>query len=321
MKIIIGAVFLAATCLFYTNADGQVKNKQVKSTEIDFTIEIIGNSFNVVDRNRHGEMTGNPASYQQFHMPAVFADRKGVLTEFSCLQFDRPDHRSTLPVAINNDGTILANCDSGPFGLIRRKGGSLQHFSVPGADGTAGFAINDREDVVGEYYTPFPAPGVSGWHRFHSFLCKACGSPEQKITNVEAPPHADDLGAPHSLTRTLAYGINNRGQIIGKSETIFTPSNEVGMSSAFLYSNGQFEKLPADLDPQTINNDGTILAIKTSTGQFVLYDDGKVYTIALPEPYKWQWIKGLTDKGELFGTARIGQFPTAQMFQVIATPK
>jgi probable HAF family extracellular repeat protein len=318
MKIIIGAVFLAATCLFYTNADGQVKNKQVKSTEIDFTIEIIGNSFNVVDRNRHGEMTGNPASYQQFHMPAVFADRKGVQTEFNCPQFDRPDEQSTYPVAINNDGTVLGSCDSGTFLFVRRRGGHIFQLSVPGADGTTPYAFNDREDIVGEYYTPFPAPGVSGWYRFKSFKRRGA---DGEITTLSAPPHADDLGAPHSLTRTLAYGINNRGQIIGTSETIFTPSNEVGMSSAFLYDNGQFTKLPQGLSPQAINNDGTILAIQTSTGQFVLYDDGKVYTIALPEPYKWQWIKGLTDKGELFGTARIGQFPTAQFFQVIATPK
>jgi probable HAF family extracellular repeat protein len=321
MKIIIGAVFLAATCLFYTNADGQVKETadawgwghKVKPTEIDFTVEIINSGIaELAGVNRHGEITGVVASGTQYR--AAFVNRQDRMTVFDCLQFDRPDETSTWPTAINNDGTILGGC--GSWGFVRRKGGALYQFSVPGADSTTPYGMNDREDVVGEFNAPSPFSHLSGWYRAHSFLRKADG----QVTTLAAPPLPDDLGFPHSLTRTVAAGINNRGQIVGTSSTIFTPSNEGGLWKAFLYDNGQFTDLPEQAGPIAINNDGTILA-QRPTGQYVLYDDGRVYTIALPDEYKWSWIAGLTDKGELFGKVRTGSGATLRHFDVIATPK
>jgi probable HAF family extracellular repeat protein len=151
--------------------------------------------------------------------------------------------------------------------------------------------------------------------------CPTIGKADGQITIISAPPHPDDVGAPHSLTRTVAYGINNRGQIIGTSETIFTPGNTAGLWSGFFYDNGQFTDLPEQHAwPIAINNDGTILA-QRPTGQYVLYDDGKAFTIAIPEPYKWAQIKGLTDKGELFGVVVDISVLPRKFFNVIATPK
>jgi hypothetical protein len=323
MKIVLGAALLAATCLVYTNAEGQSKEKpeaaiaeawgwghKTKPTEIDFTLEFIDNGLAIVDMNRHGEIAAMDDDR------GAFVTRQNHIVEFDCLQFSRPDERYTQPTAINNDGTIVGSCASGIFGFIRRKGGTLYQFSIPGTDAMQPLDINDYEDVVGEYVTPFPAPNVSGWYRFKSFLRKADG----QITVLSAPPHPDDLGAPHSLTRTLAYGINRRGEIVGIYETIFTPSNTAGLWGAFHYSNGQFTDLPEQAWPVAINNDGTILA-QRPTGQYVLYDDNRVYTIGIPEPYKWVWIKGLTDKGELFGiVSDVSVFPR-KSFNAIATPK
>jgi len=74
------------------------------------------------------------------------------------------------------------------------------------------------------------------------------------------------------------------------------------------------------LIPQAINNDGTILAQRTN-GQFVLVDDGKVFTTAIPEPYQWIWVDGLTDKGELYGWVRVDSGNNVQVFKVLATPR
>jgi hypothetical protein len=329
MKIVLGAALLAATCLVYTNAEGQSKEKpeaaiadawgwghKVKPTEIDFTLEFINSGITqLAGVNRHREITGNIIEGSRWR--AALVNKQSNMVVFDCLQFNRPDETNTYPAAINNDGTILSGCDSGTFGYIRRKGGSGYQFSVPGADGTTPFAINDKEDVVGEHYNPFTPTMNSGWYRFHSFLRKADG----QITIISAPPHPDDIGAPNSLTRTVAYGINNRMQIIGTSETIFTPNNTAGLWSGFVYDNGQFTDLPEQHAwPIAINNDATILA-QRPTGQYVLYDDGKAFTIAIPEPYKWAQIKGLTDKGELFGVVVDISVSPRKFFNVIATPK
>ncbi len=302
---------LAATCLFYTDAEAGSKKKAPPPpppTEISYTIEIL--DMQISGLNRHGEMAGFKDG------KGVFINRKDQSTEFECLSFDRPDERYTAPTFINNDGTIVGSCASGTFGFIRKKGGSLYQFSVPGADGMYPYSMNDREEVVGEYYTPFPAPNVSGWYRFHSFLRKADG----QVTIISAPPYPDDLGAPHSLTRTLATGINNRGEIVGTYGTIFTPSNESGMAGSFLYSNGQFTDLPVDIIPHMINNDGVILAYNNKTGGHVIYDDGKVFNIVIPSEYRWTGLRGINDLGQLFGTVSTGVAPTWKFFNVIATP-
>jgi probable HAF family extracellular repeat protein len=287
---------------------------KVKPTEIDFTVELINNGIVFLGGvNRHGEIAGTVAA--EGRQRAALVNRQDKMAVFDCLMFDRPDEQSTWPTAINNDGTVLGGCDSGTFGFVRRKGGHLYQFSVPGADGVSPYGMNDGEDIVGEYYTPFPAPNVSGWYRFKSFLRKAS---DGQIITLSAPPLPDDVGAPNSLTRTLALGINKRGKVVGTYETIFTPSNNGGMWRGFLYDNGQFTDLPADLMPRAINNDDTILAQKPD-GQFVLLDDNKIFTIALPDEYRWSFIKGLTDKGELFGT--VFEVSTRRFFNAVATPK
>jgi hypothetical protein len=322
MKTVIGAVFLAATCLFYTNADGQVKETadawgwghKVKPTEMDFTVEILNHGLqDLTGVNRHGEIIGVMLSGGRER--AVFVNKQDQMVMFDCLMFGT-NEPSTVPGAINNDGTTASAC-GGTFTYIRRKGGTGYQFSIPGADGAWPVAMNDREDVLIEYFIPFQPWMNSGFYRFHSGIRKADGSQIE----LDAPPHADDLGAPRSVTRTVATGLNNRLKAVGCSSTIFTPSNEAGMWSCFVWSNGQFTTLPSDLIPVAINNDDTILAQKTN-GQYVLYDDDKVYTIALPEPYKWNRIMGLTDKGELFGIARTGDRPeNVKFFKVIASPQ
>ncbi len=314
-------VIWMAIALSIAVAEAQVKEvdgawgwgHKVKPTEIDFTVEVLHNDIeNLVGVNRHGEMTGLVPGPPKLR--AAFVNRQDKLVMFDCLQFSRPDETYTIPAAINNDGTTLSAC-GGTFAFIRRKGGSGYQFSVPGASGTDSYGMNDFEDTVGEYYNPITPTMNSGWERSHGFLRKSDG----QVTILAAPPLPDDLGRPRSLTRTVAYGVNKRGQVIGTRETIFTPSNQPGLWSGFLYDNGQFSDLPEQALPVAINNDGTILA-QRPTGQYVLYDDGKIYTIAFPAGFKWPWIKGITDKGELFGQIRTSDNLNVPSVNFIATP-
>jgi uncharacterized membrane protein len=136
--------------------------------------------------------------------------------------------------------TVVGWCSSGTFSFVRTKNGELFQFSVLGADQTNAFAINDNGQIVGQYINPFAAPGLSGVTRFHSFL----RSPEGQYSEVAAPPHADDVGFTDSLTRTVVSGINNLGEIIGYSETVFTPSNIGGISAAYITDAGEFWPFP-----------------------------------------------------------------------------
>jgi hypothetical protein len=301
----LSVMILAATCLLYTPAEAKSPKSQ---TAIDYTLEFV-EGVQVVGMNRHGEIAAIAGQR------GAFIDNRDKTVEFECPQFDRPDERYTYPTAINNDGTIVGSCASGTFGFVRRKDGQLYQFSIPGADGVQPFGMNDREEIVGEYYTPFPAPNVSGWYRFKSFHRK----PDGQVTVIAAPPHPDDLGAPYSLTRTVAYAVNRRGEIVGTYETIFTPSNEPGMWSSFLYSNGQFTDLPRETWPISINNDSQIL-MRTMTG-FALYDDGHLYTINAPAGFIWVWIDSMNDLGQLTGQVAEGVWPNVRFREVIATPK
>ncbi len=336
MKKIIVTVLFAVTCLFYTDAEAKSKKKPKAPppvaaaaletpaaeiapplqlpAEIHYTLEMLGIDllYRMVGFNRHGEIAANK------DQRGVFINRQDQVTMFDCLQFDRPDERYTTPVGINNDGTITGGCASGTFGFVRRKGGQLYQFSFPGADGTHPAAMNDWEEVIGEYYNPFTPVMNSGWYRFHSFLRLTDGSYQV----IAAPPHSDDHGAPNSLTRTVVTAINNRRQIVGTYETIFTPSNTSGMWDSFLWSNGQFTDLPRETWPISINNDGQIL-MQTMAG-YAIYDNGRLLKLHPPVGYLWSGLLGLNDLGQLIGFVRedvppVDGHPIVR-YPVIATP-
>jgi hypothetical protein len=320
MKRLPGLI-LAAGCAWYTVSPAQAND------EISVTFDIIGSEVrNISGYNIHGEMPATVGSPTNFR--GAFVHQQGVV-EFDCLQFDRPDERYTSPSAINNHGTITGFCASGTFSFVRKKSGELFQFSVPGADQTLAFGINDHDQIVGEYINPFAAPGLSGFTRFHSFL----RSPDGEFTDISAPPFPDDIGQPHSLTRTLVTGINNQSQLIGISETIFTPSNEGGQSGAFIYDNGTFWPLPDVPDgvgtvfPVAVNNVGQILvtaALSNGRQRWFLFDDDGVYRrINNPPGLLWLDIVGINDLSQLIGLVQEGdelRIPLGRIHWVIATP-
>lgn len=329
---------LAATLAFYTSVEANERKSPfplisppVIKGSFDYTVEIITNVSNVAGLNKHGELAALPLNPQLGSYPGVLVDRKGNLNEFRCLVFDRPDERETLPTALNNLGTVTGGCSSGGTSFVRTRDGNLFQFSVPGADQTNAWAINDHGAIVGEYITPFAAPGLSGWTRVHSFL----RTPAGQYTDINAIPHPDDVGLPDSLTRTWVGGINNRGQIVGTYSTIFLADNSAGMSGAFLYDNSNFTNIDIpgadNTIPLAINNHGLILlqadTIELSPVRgFYLYDDGRLYRIGDPPGWRWTGVEGLNDRGQLFGrviqNGTGGGFPNPPpvIRQVIATP-
>src|SRR6185312_9076017 len=132
--------------------------------------------------------------------------------------------------AINNAGKIVGESmtsSSGPyhafrtasFNSINPNTDDLGTFS--GGTTSQAWAINDLDEVVGQ------ATKSDGY--WHAFLTK----PGKKIDETGTADDAEDLGFLGTGTLSEAYGINNRGMVVGRSSTS-------GMSNlrAFLYFRG-----------------------------------------------------------------------------------
>ena len=115
-----------------------------------------------------------------------------------------PEGRQTKALAINNRGEITGSCEGGNRPPVRRgfvfRNGSMTLFDAPGANLTAGNAINDAGVVVGEY-TLRP---------LHAGLWPVTGFAWDGRNFVPVVMHGGTQGM-----ASRATGINNHGQIVG----------------------------------------------------------------------------------------------------------
>jgi len=190
--------------------------------------------------NDSGAITGTHSdSANQWH--GFVRDPSGTYTSF-----DAPDAGSqssgTTPTAINASGEIAGfyQDSSGMFhGFVRDPSGNITEFDTPGGtviDNPWPF-INADGSVIGCY--------IDVNFVIHGFLRDALGN----ITAIVAP----------NSTSTVAYGINDRGAIVGEA---------IGHAGAGFRrdASGKFFKISAPPP-----NNGTIpvsLNLKTMTGSY-----------------------------------------------------
>jgi uncharacterized membrane protein len=108
---------------------------------------------------------------------------------------------------INNRGQIVGYYDdagrAGGGGFLRDRGGAITDIRYPGAPYTNVHSINDRGQIVGAYLEPGAAPNPDGTvprGAVHGFMWE-----DGRFRTFDVP----------GSTYTQAYGINNRGQIVG----------------------------------------------------------------------------------------------------------
>jgi probable HAF family extracellular repeat protein len=155
---------------------------------------------------------------------------------------DYPDAIQTNPFGINNQGQIVGNYfDSAGkvqgFFLVNE---IYTRINVPGALQTSILSINDLGHVVGAYAnvgTPFENGPL------HGFVLN--GFPEIKFDHPDADPN------------TVAYGINNCGQIVGRY-------TDEGIEHGYLRENGLFttiddQEFPLGTIAYDINDLGQII--------------------------------------------------------------
>ena len=117
------------------------------------------------------------------------------------------------------------------------------------------------------------------------------------ITLLDLPEYSvKDLGVPEDHLDSLAYGVNNSGQVVGYSYRTF------GSNHPFLYSNGVMQDLTANGDQgvaAAINSQGHVLGTLFN-GSFhgFVYKDGAMS--ALPAQLNGE-LRGINDSDQIVG--------------------
>ena len=145
-------------------------------------------------------------------------------------------------------------------GFLRTRDGTFITIDPPGSYFTNALGINRRGEIVGRFCTgPVPAQGIppcSG-NPHHGFLHRAAA-----FTTIDFPS-PPNLTTPPGMVRTDAWGINNRGEIVG----VYQSTD--GRSHVFRLREGQFTTIdfPGAFDTAPDGTKGGI----NSRGDIVSY--------------------------------------------------
>ena len=255
--------------------------------------------------------------------------RKSQSASFSCTGIPYAD---TWASSINDKGQIVGYCTDVPsapskqYGFVRNRDGSFILLDFPGADGTAAFGINDRGQVVGQFYGPLRNDhGGALSYRFH---CFTWDNGEYK-----------QIDFPRENTYVSCSSINKRGQVLGEYITV-TLQNAYLEHGWFIYDNGSFIlDFPLSFEHvggpaiflADMNDEGQIIGQRSNDGAdwngLFLYDDGKFYDIELPPEFTYADVRGMNNKGQFVGmySVQVGidpfyGWPIYESHGYVATP-
>jgi probable HAF family extracellular repeat protein len=122
-----------------------------------------------------------------------------------------------------------------------------------------------------------------------------------------APYRLIELGTLPGDVQSLAFDINNPGQIVGRSGN-WDPGCETGKCTAVLWDNGTITDLgmlPGDdySEARAINNQGKIVGLSgTSTGvHAVLWENGTITDLGMPPWDDSALASGINERGQIIG--------------------
>jgi probable HAF family extracellular repeat protein len=173
---------------------------------------------------------------------------------------DRRGHIRTFDVpfrlhvirGLNDRGQIVGyydNPDLTQGAFMREPTGRTTPITYPGADYTQAYGINNRGQLVGAYLEPGATLGPDGTAQpgtVHGFIWE-----RGRFITLDVP----------DATLTQAFGINNRGQIVGG----YRDTN--GHPHGFLLSHGRYRTIDA---PDRPNNVGTMATTINDLGELVI---------------------------------------------------
>jgi YD repeat-containing protein len=179
---------------------GFMRDERGRFTTIDFPGAQETEAARINDRGQIVGIYGQTDSGSGGFDPRGFLFDRG---EFTAI--DLPDARSTSPSGIDNAGRIAGSyvdVAGAMHGFVRDPDGAIATIDVPGAVATQIVDLNDRGETAGLYVD---AEGVvRGFRRDQ-------GGTVTTIARTGATPPA----SPSIALGPIAYGINNRGQVVG----------------------------------------------------------------------------------------------------------
>ncbi|NKE73788.1 hypothetical protein [Candidatus Manganitrophus noduliformans] len=212
-------------------------------TAIDFPNALWTEAWGINDA---GEIVGG---YQDLETGVIhgFLKSKGKF-----LTIDYPGARSTKAVSINSDGQIVGFYDQANSFLLSE--GVFSKVAVPGADLTIAQGINDSGEIVGLWRKG----RVTNIFRFT----------QNKFQRPRVPSYVKE---------SSAYGIDNRGQIIG------VYIDREGLGRGFLLSGHHFVSLylpstMAGISVFGLNDQGAIVGIVCEQGNC----NGFMLSVSIP---------------------------------------
>lgn len=207
-----------------------------------------------------------------------------VAEEAAIISFDPPGSRYTIPLSINNFGSITGYYfeeSGGTHGFLRAPDGSFAVIDVPGASATSACSLNDAGWIAGYFLVN---------QVFHGFL----RAPNGQFITFDPP----------GSTETMPRSINSAGMITG----FYGDAN--GTVHGFLRTPDgtviSFDPLGStSTTPSSINSAGEITGFYAEFAQlyhgFVRAPDG-TFTIFDAEPGENTEPSSINSAGEVTGT-------------------
>lgn len=242
------------------------------------------------DINNPGQIVGSSGPWDGAHH-AVLWDN-GTITDLGTLAGDEYSGAR----AINNRGEIVGDSgssESGTHAVLWENGTITELAMLPNEDSSSALGINDRGQIIGSGGGPFIAPHAVLWEN-------------GTITDLGIlATWFDESLVPHGrLDFSHAYGINNRGQIVGVSTT------STGVH-AVLWENGTITDLgtlPGDdySEARGINERGQIMGLSgmwtddchAGECNAVLWENGTITDLGMPITYYAEHY-GINNRGQI----------------------
>ena len=271
--------------------------------------------------NNQGQIVGSSGSFGPIVMSGLqFA--RGILYERGTLRQFTTKNSSFEPYAINDKSQIVG-LDS-YRGFFYENGrlteiGTLSR--VPVGNRSTARALNSHRQVVGWSTVNSRLHDTSKELPAHAFLWQRNAKAGRRR---ERQDEMRDLGTLPGWINSYAYGINDRGEVVGSVSDAtgrpygvdIDPTDTDGRADAFLWRDGKMTSLgtlPGSRDSEAYGIDDSGTIVGRSDGKAVAWQEGKIRDLNAFIPAGSGWVlqeaRAINRKGQIVGIGTLAGKP------------